>query len=313
MYRNALDDCYFLKLFVDPQYVVWYADKDSLPVCSNLNEKKFLKQYSFTENPYIRVAGLRRNINLISSLFSRKCSGEIVSLQVCSPFCCYKKQYQDDPEIVLYSMREFSWPSISGGWHEFTPNDYSVYSIYSIFKIFKNKEDLKFWTRYFLKIHTAWPLWSLVHDLDELSLGFVLSEILDPRWFFDFQKPLCLSKLYQYFGLNKKMVSRLSKTPYSSHVAQRFHALTRCWKNKSPTKDTNIVSSFFWKFWCYSKDSFKADFYTNKKFLTYVVLTWMDSIVKANKFFDPEIFFKDKKTVKEYVKLLKDLGYNYGT
>ena len=107
----------------------------------------------------VRVVGNMDNAPLISALYTLKLRKELESLQVVTPLVCSTHTERQDPEFVLYSMRNFTQSPSLGGFHEVTQLDYPSYALINelYYQEHGNEFELTELSRRYLEAHPVWP------------------------------------------------------------------------------------------------------------------------------------------------------------
>jgi len=205
MITSVSTDVMSLKLHVDSG-VVWALNGQNIPTCTRQTVADFFGADMLKNCERVRVVGSAQNASLITALYDLKLRKEIESLQVVTPLVCQTHTERQDPEFVLWSMRNFTRSPSLGGFHEVTHLDYPSYVLLHELKTNKNENEFKLseLSRRYLKAHPAWQAISFLRFMDEFKCAHLLANIIDPRWYIDSCHPDRTAKLEAWLGLNPK-------------------------------------------------------------------------------------------------------------
>jgi hypothetical protein len=123
-----------------------------------------------------------------------------------------------------------------------------------------------------------------------LTLGKIISETIDPRYWLDSKNPDAKSKCYQKFGL-------LFDSGASYEQRKKQLDLSGCLRT----------------FWQQNKGSFLdgaiCDVERDRQLLEYLIAGWLDCVSQTHsgRLFVPELFFKSKKICDAYRSFTKRL------
>jgi hypothetical protein len=124
-----------LKIQVDPSGNVMCCRAGEMPTATASSVTNFVNRVVIPEDTIVRIIAMKINIPLILQMHERKLSGNIKSLQVCSPFTVGQTGgFNRRPDIAMMDSDNWiGWPASLGGWHEFDDQDYPSYYLNSIF------------------------------------------------------------------------------------------------------------------------------------------------------------------------------------
>jgi hypothetical protein len=289
-----------LKLHVDNEGIVWYANGIGPATCSGLTPTAFLVHPS-AQAQHIRFLGTPANAHLLLAYHALRIKTGAGKVEVCSPLVCGTRRILGIPELALLAMRTCDLAPSNGGWHEFDRNDYPSYALASMAS---KKTDTADDTLRMLKIHPVWPALSFIPHLDPFVCARLLALALDPRWYVDTARPHRNAKFNTFFGLNKRNQEFLTleaseETPYN---VDRCQLVLDCWQDHNVKKaDLDDPRYFLYRIWAYRKATVRALLRTSQIFLAYLRYNWLAAIYqRTNVLFVPEQFFKRKEEVHAY-------------
>ncbi len=240
-----------------------------------------------------RVLGVPDNYDLITSVFPclQQTDAE-GTLLVGSPAIC--KHYQDlSTEDVLICMTSLNvhdnlvhrWHGVSG----------KVFNTYLLLRFFK-EEHFSDVVSLIFNQHCLRKYFEFMDADSSLTAVEVISEIVDPRWFINLEKPFKLSKIESYFGLkSNRLLKALKDDKLFPKNPDRI---------KRPLVLLNFVNSLadssFLK--DEAKDIGNEDaklLFMCKKALQFIVRNWLVELGMPG-YFDPHKFFNNPKQIQDY-------------
>jgi hypothetical protein len=288
----------FLKLLVDPARTVWYSDGNRNPVNSGLSVADFVRHVQYNQHigRFVRVIGSNQNAELICGL-SPLAVQRGGWLEVAAP-AVYTLGTSNTPAEQLYTMRRCQLPAGLGGWHRLGPADYPVYAM-----LLQLQQDLDFtpavdsWLRQI-------PVFSrleFVPDLNYPWLAYLLSFIVDPRWFIDPRHPHRLAKLKAFLGLQLRNVQRVRAGERAPGTLTRCETAMMAWRSAQPPKEhLQHPQHFLWRAWHAAGTGITGDLRATQLFVCYLRHTWLQSLVNHPELFVPELFFKHPAEIAAY-------------
>jgi len=320
---NTATDVMSLKLHVDSD-VVWVLAGQGLPTCTGQRVVDFFGTDMLKNCDRVRVVGNADNAALIVALYTLKLRKEIESLEVVTPLVCSTYTERQDPEFVLYSMRNFTRSPSLGGFHEVTNLDYPAYAL--INELYNQEYTHGFklteLSRRYLEAHPAWPALSFLRFIDEVKCAHLIANIIDPRWYIDPCNPDRVAKLESWLGLNPKTQagvfdSKQSKWRYHNRCSLVFN----CWFDTSLSLEAEdnfkefgvspwdedmqncpvgmAPCDFVWRVWGANKTKpITAGLRASQMFVRFLRNTWLSALYTGSKtagpfpLFWPADFFK---------------------
>lgn len=293
-------DAESLKLHVDGDGIVWYANGIGPATCSGLSPTAFLVHPS-AHAQHVRFLGTPANAQLLLAYFALRIKNGAGKVEVCSPLVCGTRRVLATPELALLAMRTCDLAPSNGGWHEFDRNDYPSYALASMAL---KKTDTADDTLRMLKIHPAWPALSFIPHLDPFVCARLLALTLDPRWYVDPAWPNRNAKFNAFLGLNKRNQEFLTfeTTEEAPFGVDRCQLVLDCWQNRDVGgNDLKDPRYFLYRIWAYRKATVRALLRVSQVFLAYLRYNWLAAIyMGTNVLFVPEQFFKLKDEVHAY-------------
>lgn len=291
-----------LKLHTAPDGIVWFADGERVPIPSGVPVSRFADQIPHRRNLLIRVLGMPQNAALIGIL-QTVCRQQEGTLEIATPRLCQSTEEQKLPDIALHRMRTCELSPAMGGWHSATAADLATYEL--IAQLYHDMD----YTPAVASLLTQHPAW---HDLQFIPgispswAAWLLSFVVDPRWFVDFVRPHRCCKLTQYMGLCPDVQRRVSNNPNSGGaMALRCRAVLRTWKTEPPQGDAkNAPGNFLWRIFR-TDGGVRGDLRASQQFIVYLWHTWLQAIYATRQpggdgLFIPERFFKTREEIAAY-------------
>lgn len=289
-----------MKLAVDDNDIVWYLNGEGMPHSSELSVREFLKSDLLHSTQQFRVVGSASNAELLRQLYERRLSGELDSLQVCSPTCCETAEDRSDPEFVLFKMRNYRLAASLGGWHEFGKKDIPSYTLAAYFK---QNNTVNNYTRQTLYSHPVWPMLSFVDNLNEDATSQLLALIIDPRWFIDSNDSDNMARLEQFLGIVPRNFVKTAENTDECKVS-RCKLVLDCWKTSQPTIVPTTPRNFLWRVWGDKGGSIRGDHAASRLFVSFLRLTWTKAMcltAQASRLFVPKYFFAKKDECEAFI------------
>lgn len=287
-----------IKLHVDNNKHVWYASGINPPT----NSKQIVD--SFLLSPVIsglglsiRVLGVPQNAELISSLYLRRYKNEIRTVEVAGPNVLHSREEINDPQLILQRMRTVDTSSAAGGWHAVSMHDYPTYAMLS--RIGRANYLFDDAAQSYFKIHPVYHALKFIPTLSDENAAYLLSVIVDPRWYVDRRFPDRAAKLELYLGLTPQVQKRVSATNVivTSSREIRCTNVLRAWKaHNSDDVDLHNPANFLYRIAKSNSGGAKGDLRASQAFVRYLRYNWLDGLENRkgakDGLFAPDLFFK---------------------
>ncbi len=261
---------------------VWYSDGIDVPRMATEGRSRFISSLSKRELLYVRMLGTKQNASLIVELYQKYCSPRKAgTLEVASPLVCESEPERDDPKVALYRMRQCLLPPSLGGWHTVSPVDYPSYALAALI-LTENRTGYCEHHRQLLLTHPVWHDLLFIPTIDPESVIFLITHIVDPRWFIDQQNPERLGKLKMSLGLTPAIMRQNIRDDKCSMANLLCRMSLRCWKGKEPlAEDMERPGNFLWRRWRHAGGGWRGDLRVSQDFVSYMARTWQQQIVAA--------------------------------
>lgn len=274
-----------IKLHTADDGIIWYASGINPPESSNQTLDTFLLSPVISRpGTNVRILGIPRNAELITSLYARKRGKELATICVAGPNVCEAMQELSDPVLTLMRMRDVCVPLSCGGWHQMAENEYHIYALLA-----RANRSGKDWydstARIFYEAHPLYKAINFVGGVSHKDVAQLLITIVDPRWYIDRRRADNRAKLELYLGLTPKTQRRVSDDKKLIHRGRdlRCWQVMNCWKTAAPdTIDFNAPENFIWRIWQAAGEGHKGDLRASQAFVRYVNANWLDSLVIRN-------------------------------
>lgn len=296
-------DAITLKLHTDAATgVIWYADGNKAPVNSNATVAPFvdgLAEAKARSDMRVRVIGTHANAELITRLH-RHCQPP-GRLEVASPLICGAAATLAKPSETLHAMRLCQLPPSLGGWHTVTERDYPAYAL---IEQLKKSSEWSDHTAALLRHHPAWHSLQWITGVCPRAAMWLLSMLIDPRWFIDINAPDRLSRMHAYMGLTPSVVH---KAIQPGNVADMLES--RClitlgvWHNCQPPEDESEwldPGNFLWRVFRATGGGEAGLLRASHKLIAYLKHTWLQALYPDVELFVPEMFFKNSMEIEAY-------------
>jgi hypothetical protein len=296
---TVLHDASALKLHTATDGTVWFADGSRVPIASGIGVHEFVKSLSQRGGKlYVRMIGNHANARLITLLHRRcKVAG---SLEVASPLIGGTASERATPEAVLYRMRQCKLPSSLGGWHPLGRLDYPAYAMIRQFQESNRFDDH---VLALLKGHPAWHDLKYVHTISPDWVAWLLTFIIDPRWYIDLNHPDRVSKLQAYLGLTPKIMERVVNGDHAAGSASRCRAVLGSWYDLGPpdSSEADAPGNFLWRIFESAGGGPRGLLRASQKFIVYLRQTWLQALHGGRtELFMPEMLFKRLDEIEGY-------------
>lgn len=295
----VIHDTSTLKLHTATDGSVWFSDGNRVPIASGTQVEEFvdsLGQRSGKLN--VRMIGSHANAKLVTMLH-RRClmSG---SLELASPLICGTAVERATAEAALYWMRQCKLPSSLGGWHPLTDLDYPAYAM-----IRQLQDDSTFndHVEALLKVHPAWHDLKFIETISPDWVAWLLTFIIDPRWYIDPDRPDRVSKLQSYLGLTPKIMARVVEGDHEAGAASRCRAVLGAWSDNGPPAtavDYESPGNFLWRICKSAGAGIRGLVRASQKFVVYLRHTWLQALYGRTELFMPEMLFKRADEIEAY-------------
>jgi hypothetical protein len=309
MTRVMYADDTAIKLHTAASGVVWFADGDRVPISSGVQADEFVMSLQGRDRPHVRLIGNHANASLIMRLRALITDAD-GRLEVASPLLCDTVAERADPDVALFRLRQCNMPASLGGWHEVTDADYCTYSL-----VAQLHSDMDFLptSRHLLYRHPAWRYLTFVDSLSEEWAAWLISTVIDPRWYVDPEKPSRLSRVKSFLGLDpatmRSVVADPNRTPMSPREI-KCRMVHCAWASSGPPDAyaLSAPSNFVWRVYFDKGADATGSLRASQKFVEYMVFTWMQAIRSsdprysgAQPLFLPELLFKGEEEVRAYL------------
>lgn len=272
-----------LKLQCTADGHIWYSDGMETPVESPQSLSEFVDGLAARESLHVRVLGTQFNAALIVELYQKLCSPRREGrLEVASPAICVTTAECRDPKIALYRMRQCFLPPSLGGWHRFTELDYPSYAITA--QLLKDRDV----TEHVLRLLTTHPVYhdlQFIPDFNPKTFATLIADILDPRWFIDFEHPDRLTLLKTYLGLTPRYMWKVSRNDVTCPRTQRCMLTWLTWTGHKAIPTPEMLADnrhFLWRRWQSAGGGVKGSLRSTQAFVTYLVRTWQQQLVSKS-------------------------------
>lgn len=267
-----------LKVQLDANGQVWYADGISVPTASAQSCDSFVQSLSPQRRNHVRVIGTHTNAPLIVSLY--RC---VERLEVASPTICETAAERCNPEIALYRMRQCLRPASLGGWHRVTDLDYPSYVLASQFAAAGTMTDES--VGQVFRDHPARHDLLFLPTVNQMAAMELISVILDPRWFIDTRNPYRLSRLKMYLGLTPNYVEQVIANRITCKRVSRCQLAMTAWgfgAEAPTTAGFEQPGNFLWRVSRAAGDCAKGGLRATQVFITYLVRTWQQQLLSQS-------------------------------
>jgi len=294
----VLQDTEALKLHTASDGTVWFADGSRVPIASSIPVDEFVTSLTKRGGRLnVRALGTHANAKLLVALHRRcKVAG---SLEVASPLICGTAIERATVEAVLYRMRECQLPSSLGGWHPVTDLDYPAYAMISQLKIDTTFNDH---VLALLRVHPAWHDLKLIPTISPDWAAWMLTFIIDPRWYINADHPDRCSKLQAYLGLTPKIMEQVVAGDHAAGAASRCRAVLGSWyDNGHPDGvDMDHPANFLWRIYESCGGGSRGLLRASQRFIVYLRHTWLQALYGRTELFMPEMYFKRADEIECY-------------
>ena len=298
-----------LRLHTDTEGKVWCGYKDVCSHPTNLSVSDFVNTSTFKSAKQVRCLGTAQNATLITQAhqaIKRRESqgGTFSSLEVGSPQICPVRALRDDPAYCL--MRIWQSDSQARLLHHWHPVDSFIFNSYLLVDAVKNSPEK---AKVVFKHHPAFFSVSFV-GTSNLDLAMQLvAKIVDPRWFWNEDKPHRLSKLYRFLGLipsnfknldNFKEFSSMSDLENPLVVDSSFLTALAWSTREVDSVNYSLPENFLWRIYRENNFSCNGLLKASRNFVQFVTYNWLDNITFRKSMFDAGSFFKTQNEVLAY-------------
>lgn len=287
-----------MKLHTAHDGIVWFADGNKIPVSSGVKPQLFVERLLQRHGGvHTRLLGSHANAHLITLL--RKHSGFIRAVEVASPSICGTAASRATATSALHWMRQCNLPASLGGWHKVNDKDYPAYAM-----VYQMQTDGCFndHVQALLRVHPAWYDLQMIQTISAEWTAWVLTFLIDPRWYIDPDNPYRMSRLRAYMGISPKVMSRVMENHDATGAGTRCRAVLGAWyDNGPPTKDREShPGNFLWRIYRSHGGGLKGLLRASERFLLYLRHTWVQAVYPHQLLFAPELFFKRPEELRAY-------------
>lgn len=291
-------DATALKLHTAPNGDVWFADGDRVPVNSGVDVDTFIANIAAgTHRMLIRVLGTNPNARLITRLHQRL--HRRVTIEVASPMLCRRAAIRRNPQAALFNMRKCELPPSLGGWHQLSDRDYPAYALSHQIQTDRDFTDH---VSAIMKGHPAWYDLRFIDGVNPEWAAWLLTFIIDPRWYVDTEHPDRLNRLYSYLGLTPAVMHKVCSKTISTGVYARCRAALGVWHDsgRPPTSELDKPGNFVWRRYVTVGDDYRGALRATQLFIAYLRYTWLQAVSPAYELFVPQMFFKNDRDLAAY-------------
>jgi len=305
--RLVATDAAALKVHLDAEGIVWFADGMRVTVSSGMLVPEFVQSIRDRRQPLIRTIGVGANAPLITGLFPLTKEG--ARIEVASPLICPTSRDRTDPHEALWRMRDVKLPASLGGWHVVTNLDYISYSlVWEVARCWDG--NISEHAKMILENHPAYPYLSFITTLSPRYTALVLSLIVDPRWYIDPKHPDRVSKLQAYLGLMPKVIRKVTAGDLRSSTAFRCHTVVRAWARRSNISDAEreLPGSFLWRIAESHRSPERGLLAASQKFVIFLRHCWLQALVARTRYsgaeplFAPDMLFRSTGEIRAFKK-----------
>lgn len=279
---------FLIKIFEDQKKHIWFLPGEGPVRNSKVNFDQFINSRTNLKLETIQLLGSHTNSHSIIKLFILKIKGCLDNIQICTPSIVSTNLASAKPEHALLAMNKIvGWPASIGGWHDVGEHDYVTFSlINSLQKHGYNDNAFRF-----LKDHPIFYPISYIPHISHQNLAWLLSLIIDPRWYINPEKPDKCSRLESYLGLNPKTQRCVSGDDCMDRLSARCNLVLSTWKNGSP--EFGLPNNFLWRIWKHHGQDYMADLRTSQNFIAFLRLLWLNELRQSltESLFIPSYFF----------------------
>lgn len=192
---------YDLQLHTEKDGSIWCAKDDDLADRLDLTPDQLIELPLAREAQRINLLGVAENAELIARLYeSQALSGgrEPGEVRIGGPRVC-SLLGDVQPSLVLRQLRNRSAVGSLGGWHSMTEDDYCTYRLIELTT--KKPSDWSHRIQPFVELHPSYPAISFVRCDCTITVAYLISEIVDPRWHINPAQPDRRTTLYRHLGV----------------------------------------------------------------------------------------------------------------
>jgi hypothetical protein len=295
-----------IKLHTDATGHVWYSTGMNPPVNSHQQLDTFLLSPIITGiGVSVRLLGLPQNAELICALYLRRHKNEVRVVEVSGPNIMHSRDELRDPHIVLQRMRSVDISPAAGGWHAVSMHDYPTYAMLG--RMIRTHYAFDETAQSYLRLHPAYYALKFIPTLSEERTAFLLSLIVDPRWYVDRRSPDRVAKLELYLGLTPQVQARVSAPDVLLKHGRdsRCDSVLRAWKTQPVDKvDLQDPANFLYRIHNAIGGGAKGDLRASQAFIRYMRYNWLAGLENRagvkDGLFAPELFFKTPAEIATY-------------
>jgi hypothetical protein len=303
-----------IKLHVGPDARVWVAAGVSPAYNSGKTTEDFLATDGLKGfGALIRIIGIPQNAGLISGLYLRRASREVVSVEVAGPNILNNSAEADNPELAIRRMRAVQLSSAAGGWHTLSNTDYPVYALLS--KHFLKPKEFDVALQAYFKLHPAYKAASFIPTISSFLTAQLFCAIIDPRWYVDTRSPDRTSKLELYLGLTPQTQAKVSNSKKIITGLRTFKcaSVLAAWKTKQPDEvDMGDPANFLYRIHAHYGGGATGDLRASQSFVRYIRHNWLAAIENRvgpkDGLFVPNMFFKTPEECAAYTAHMQTTG-----
>jgi hypothetical protein len=294
------------KLYTAKNGLVWY----SVGIGPPINSEKIVD--NFLLSPVVsgmglcfRILGIPQNAELICALYLRQHKSEVRAIDVAGPNILNNFAELDQPALVLQRMRASTLSSSGGGWHELSMHDYPIYA--GLAKKIRSGFVFDSGAKTYLHLHPAYKALTFIPGFSEEHTAALITDIIDPRWYVNRQRPDSPKKLELYLGLTPAIQRRVSNAQQILTKKRdiRCSTVLSAWKTADPaTVDLNQPANFLYRIWNFCGGGWRGDLRASQAFVRYLCDNWL-SVLDSRKgtkdgLFLPDRYFKTADERKAY-------------
>lgn len=266
----------------------------------------FLRAFRPDKGTLVRILGTRGVCPIIRE-WSPNSRAKQFRVEIASPRLLGQLKGISD-EAIVESIAQIKKGSPSTGfWRVVTELDIRMAEI----SMAADDEDLMLVEDLVLQ-HPLWPVASFVVGLTPLNLGLWMSEVFDPRWFVNHNKPDRTSGLETYLGLIPAVQARLlaQRESPKDGVDLRCHLTQQCWfmpqghESLSPQgmRDPRNFIQRAMGLVPAEKPNYVAVLYGSRVFVTFIRQIWTSLLAgpRVEALFEPSLFFRTVTEVEAF-------------
>ena len=294
-----------LRVHTDPAGIVWCGQHGVGAYCTGYLPEEFVTKNVFKTAPVVRAMGSPGNSKLLLAMYERHKKAPVLAkrqIWLASPSICHTEKVRTDPEEVLYRLwQPDTTARISANWHRMKSVDFNAYLLHLSVSNSNKSEGINDKARVVFQYHPAFDALSFFEYVDVPSVIFLLSSVIDPRWYVHADRPNRLSKLLRFLGLTLKNFDDSYSGPERYNYA-RASMVYSSW-NGPVGRSVDYLSprNFLWRIYRHYGGGALGNLRASEAFMRFVVLHWLQGLSDSSRrLFDPTLFFKTNAEIVAY-------------